>query len=139
MKIVRGDLWTYPADVRIITTNGSIRGDGCAVMGRGCAFEASQRYVMLQRELGVMLKKYGNHVASFPIYNIITFPVKHEWHEQADLALIKRSVDELKRFIQAGKRFVMPRAGCGNGRLQWEDVKPILAVLPDNVRVISYD
>lgn len=139
MKIVKGDLWVYPADIRIVSTNGSVRGDGCAVMGRGCAFEAAQRYIMLPRKLGVMLKKHGNHVFSFPDCNIITFPVKHQWHEDADLQLIERSVKELRQFLQVGKRYVAPRFGCGNGRLQWEDVKPLLVGLPDSVRVIHYE
>lgn len=137
MKTVRGDLWTYPADVRIITTNGDVRKDGCAVMGRGCAREAAYRFVMLPRELGVYLRKYGNHVTLFPKYNLMTFPVKHHWDEDADLTLITRSAKELERFLLPQRRFLMPRAGCGNGRLQWEDVKTVLETLPDNVYVIT--
>lgn len=32
---------------------------------------------------------------------------------------------------------VLPRPGCGNGRLTWEQVKPVIKFLPDNVWVIS--
>ena len=137
MRLVRGDLWTYPADVRIVTTNGTLRQDGTAIMGRGCAWEAAQRFIMLPRELGALLKKHGNHVMSFPRYNLITFPTKHHWSEDSDLDLIRQSVKELKQFLLPHTRYAMVRAGCGHGRLQWEDVEPILAALPNNVIVIS--
>ena len=137
MKIVKGDLWTYPADVRIVTTNGTLRQDGTAVMGRGCACEAAQRFIMLPRELGDVIKKYGNHVALFSQYNLITFPTKHHWSEDSDVKLIELSMRELRKYIRPRVRYVMPRVGCGHGRLQWEDVEPILSKLPDNVLVIS--
>lgn len=139
MKEVFGNLWVYPADWRIVTTNGSVRKDGCCVMGKGCAKEAADRYLMLPRELGVRIKVEGNVVHSFPQYGLLTFPVKHAWHESADLDLIRRSVSQLKRFLSPHLRYAMPRAGAGNGRLRWSDVRPVLAELPDNVRVITFE
>lgn len=32
---VKGNLWTYPAEVRVITTNGFVKKNGEAVMGIG--------------------------------------------------------------------------------------------------------
>ena len=49
---VVGNLWTYAADFRAITTNGTVKFDGRAVMGRGCAREATQRYPKIARQLG---------------------------------------------------------------------------------------
>jgi len=41
MREVTGNLWTYrPAGIRVITTNGTIKASGEAVMGKGCAREA---------------------------------------------------------------------------------------------------
>lgn len=136
---VKGDLWTFPADYRIITTNGYIKRDGTAVMGRGCAKEAVQRYPGIQQELGAMLRQYGNHVLKFKARPLLTFPVKHAWYDPADRDLITRSVTELLRLIQLHKTYVMPRPGCGNGRLLWSEVWPLLRVLPDNVKVITWD
>jgi len=60
--------------------------------------------------------------------NIYSFPVKHKWFYKADLKLIKRSCKELVKLVDRDeyKKVVLPRVGCGNGKLEWIDVKPIL-------------
>ena len=140
-----GDLWAWPADVRIITTNGSVRRDGKAVLGRGCAREAVERHPRLPSLLGERLQAEGNHLHTFSRadllgapYELWTFPVKHHWQERADLPLIARSVAELDARLRFGTRYVMPRPGCGNGQLAWRAVQPLLAVLPDTVTVLHF-
>lgn len=144
MIVVTGNLWTYPTDFRIITTNGAVRSDGRAVMGRGCAKEAAARYPALPRLLGEKLRVFGNHVHFFSDDTIgdriglFTFPVKHRWNERADLDLIARSVEELRATLLVSATYLLPRPGCGNGSLRWEAVQPIVATLPDNVLVIDF-
>lgn len=138
---VYGYLWKYPlADYRVVTTNGTLKNDGTSVMGRGCAQEAAEMYPKLPEELGFNIKSLGNIVHYFPVYKIITFPVKHQWFEVADIKLIEKSTMHLKKLAERtpSNLYVMPRAGCGNGRLDYKDVKKILAILPDNVHVITY-
>ena len=141
---VVGDLWTHPADFRVITTNGAFRADGLAVMGRGCALEAKKRYPKLARLLGERLRARGNHVEFFSDVELgdrlglFTFPVKHRWDQPADLLLIKRSTDEFARHLLSSATYVMPRPGCGNGQRTWAEVRPIVAILPDNVHVIDF-
>ncbi len=135
---VFGNLWTYPADVRIITTNGMVNSKGECVMGRGCAAEAKHRYPNLPKELAVKLKATGNHPYAFDEYDIITFPVKHKWFEWADLPLIKTSALQLAKMLDPNKIYVLPRPGCGNGKRSWNEVRGLLTKLPDNVHVITY-
>lgn len=141
MKEIKGDLWTTPADVICITTNGSVQSNGKAVMGRGCALEAKTKFPVMEKWLGSSIKKYGNHVVSLGIFmerSFFSFPVKHNWWEKADIELIKRSCTELTERIEPWNKVLLPRPGCGNGRLKWEDVKKVIApLLPDNVLVIS--
>ncbi len=134
-----GDLWVYPADFRVITTNGSVKNNGCAVLGRGCAYEASVKYPALPRALGEVLTRRGNRVHYFDEFNggLFTFPVKRQWMERASLDLIRQSTKEFQRQLLEFATYVMPRAGCGNGQLDWADVRPILTELPDNVVVID--
>ena len=89
MKEVRGDLWGFPADAYVVTTNGAIRADGAAVMGRGVALQAKSRFPGIEHALGKLIREYGNHVgviprlAGWPPVAAISFPVKHHWRQAA--------------------------------------------------------
>ncbi len=141
---VTGNLWTYPADWRVITTNGFVKKNGECVMGRGCAQEAAKKWPWLPKELGGRISSFGNNMYTFDEINLISFPVKHNWYEKADLDLIRRSVGELQFLLdpetpaRVKGDVVIPRPGCGNGQLKWEDVRPLLTDLPDNVKVITH-
>ena len=143
---VTGNLWTYPADVRVITTNGTVKKNGECVMGRGCAAEAKRRFPLIASELGDHIRKNGNVPCHFmgDLYDcdIITFPVKHQWFQRADPALIAQSAKTLLQLLEfeAGDITIcLPRPGCGNGGLRWEDVKPILEpILDDRFHVITF-
>ncbi len=145
MKEVTGNLWSYldlPGYQLCITTNGMVRRDGHGVMGRGCAREALHRFPELGLLLGKAIRANGNVFqplsSQHPIWS---FPVKHDWRDDADLALIAQSTAQLKEIAEgdhgAHFKWVLPRPGCGNGHLLWEDVRPIVEVLPDNVLIIS--
>jgi hypothetical protein len=145
MKEVKGNLWDYPADVRVITTNGFVKKNGECVMGRGCAAEAKQRHPRLPKILGDLIQRRGNNV-HYLLYALYSFPVKHHWFQKADIALIEQSAKQLVTLItedwDSGDKepiIVLPRPGCGNGQLNWEDVKPILEpILDDRFHVITF-
>lgn len=139
---IKGNLWTLPADAICITTNGTIKKDGTCVMGRGCAKEAKDKFPGIDKVLGDSIKKYGNNVIYLSDIEdrgdnkrIYSFPVKHNWYEKADLELIEQSCIQLVKEIDStigdfdfgfNIRFIaVPRPGCGNGQLEWKDVKPI--------------
>lgn len=136
MKVIIDDLWRIydeivaPSFSRaiIIPTNGTIRKDASNVMCAGLARDAKMRWPELPLQLGKKVKSCGNAPHGFPQWRIITFPVKHHWWEKADLQLIRQSVMYLATGSHASRYEIiyMPKVGCGNGRLQWRDVKPIL-------------
>lgn len=168
MKEALLDLWTTPADAKCITTNGYVKVNGNLVMGAGVAGQAQARYPNFPKVAGRAVTQYGNIVHAFRSdqlrqnnwsrYNrsmthgsipvddewFITFPVKHVWYENADLELIKRSAHQLMdllnepAFLPIFKTVLLPRPGCGNGHLTWEDVKPVIEpILDDRVTVIT--
>lgn len=110
-------------------------------MGRGVAKQACDHYFAMQITLGKAILMYGNHVlilfentgvANEPA--LVSFPVKYEWDQLANLDLILRSTKELVTLTdQKGwTQVVLPRPGCGNGHRKWREVRPILQPLLDD-------
>lgn len=131
------DLWDIGI-VKVVTTNGYVTKDMKAVMGRGCALEAKLKFPGIDEVLGRMIHNFGNvpHVINLnPI--VVSFPTKHHWREDSDIDLIWESGVHLRNLANDFRwGFVsMPRPGCGNGRLKWEDVKPVLTMLDDRFYV----
>lgn len=128
-----------------ITTNGSIKkvkNYNELVMGRGIALAAKQLHPELPKLLASYVSQIGNHVYYISELNLFSFPVKHHWSEKADIELIKRSCIELLWYIKFGlsnqlitmfseKQIIiteenpvyLPKPGCNNGQLKWEDVE----------------
>lgn len=110
-------------------------------MGRGCALEAAKRYPDLPKILGEKIKQNGNIVQPLKWdsrWIIYAFPVKHNWWEIADLELIEQSCKQLSELTRR-RTYLLPRPGCGNGKLDWEtQVKPICAkYLRSNIIIVS--
>ena len=140
MREATGDLWTYHdrGEWVAVTTNGVIKTGGEAVMGRGVAAAAKYRYPELPKQLAVNLRKHGNRVFVFRNIRLITFPTKHDWRKPSDLKLIEQSCWQLMQAL--GKfnieQLYMPRPGCGNGQLDWADVRPAVDVFFDGRIVV---
>lgn len=142
MKEIAGNIWDfYPGHAIVITTNGNVKKkNGECVMGRGCAKEAKDRFPWIAKELGFRIKRYGNHVHLLG-QGIISFPTKHNWWEDSDISLIERSTQELVAIVNeiGWDSVVLPRPGCSNGRLEWDEVKPVLEkYLDDRFEIITF-
>ena len=143
MKEVIGNLWDYHEKGHwvAITTNGFVKRNGEAVMGRGVALEAKKRFPRLPEVLGLSIKFCGNTVRvlgtpPFLDYKLVAFPVKHRWWERADVALIEEGCKLLSISWPKGVKLYMVRPGCGNGGLDWKDVRPILEKYLDDRFVV---
>jgi len=130
---IKGDLWELYTSLDeheaiAIPTNGTVKNNGDAVMGKGLALEAAKRCRELPQKLGVKLRVSGNVPYYFQEYKVVTFPTKNDWTCKADLDLIRRSCGQLNQLIELNKltRVYVPKVGCGNGRLAWTDVRPML-------------
>jgi len=138
---VQGNLWNYwkAGAWLVVTTNGSVRKDGDAVMGRGIAKQAADYFPTLAPDLGQKIRHVGNHVFVFFDLRVLTMPVKYHWKQPASWGLIRQSIEQLVVVVNSlGINSVaMPRPGCGNGGLQWRDVRPLLATLNDRFRVVE--
>ena len=143
MTEIFGNIWQYynREFFRIlIPTNGDIKNNGCGVMGRGVARQAVFNVPGIEYDLGNALKSRGN-VVSRLTEHIYSFPTKHHWQDRSNMDLIRDSAEQLCQLLIRHKTFnwVLPRPGCGNGRLQWVVVRPVLISLPDNLWIISIE
>lgn len=137
------NLWSYPAEVRCITTNGIVKRSGAAVMGAGSAKQAKLRYPGIEMRLGRMIAAEGNNVhiiSNDPL--IVSFPTKHRFVDKADLSLIRESACQLVMMADrfGWKSIVLPRPGCGNGGRWWlSEVRPILIDILDERFTVIHD
>lgn len=131
-------------DALCILTNGFVKNNGNAVMGRWIAKQIATLYPEAPTILGNSLKEHGNIFR--PLFKskgklYLTYPTKDVWWNNYSLDIIKSSAEALSAFANSfpNMRILLPRPGCGNGGLDWKDVKPILEnILPSNVVIITY-
>jgi len=142
---LKDNLWRYRTVA--ITTNGSVKRDGRLVMGRGVALQAKLKFKKSDIDLkaGHTVREQGNNVHFLGVfydkkgrqYRIYTFPVKYSWYEKADINLIKSSAHQLYELRHQFARIFIPRPGCGNVALKWEEVKPVLKeILGDDTKFV---
>lgn len=160
MREATGNIWdlVQPTEAIVITTNGTVTKEGRGVMGRGIALEAKQKVKGIDKMLGHYLVSQGNHAwylaraaewSGGPQYGLICMPVKHQWHQDADPELIVRSAQEMVELANREQHIAgpdewaniwMPRPGCGNGRLDWSLVKPLIEdILDDRFIAVTFD
>jgi len=136
------------ADLFLITTNSTIRRDGRLVMGRGIARQARDRFPGLAGAFGRQILsccgnqgEYGLLVSPrWPEAKLGAYQVKRHYGQPANLELVRHSTTALCAWCadhpEALVHLNFP--GVGNGRLQREDVLPIVAQLPARVTVWEY-
>ncbi len=124
------NLWDFDSEqyYRVITTNGNIKKNGKAVMGKGITLQAVERYPELPKLLAKHIKYGGNIVGVFKECKIITFPTKNNWREKSSYELIRKSCQDLfETCIFYGiDKIVIPMVGCSNGGLEWDKVRKII-------------
>jgi O-acetyl-ADP-ribose deacetylase (regulator of RNase III) len=75
---------------------------------------------------------------------IINFPTKEDWRHPTRMEWVERGLEKLREFLvlEGVRSVALPPLGCGNGGLEWGEVRPrIERVLGDlrDVRVVVYE
>jgi O-acetyl-ADP-ribose deacetylase (regulator of RNase III) len=133
---VKGDLFLSPAKVLVNPVNTE------GIMGKGIALKFKNNYhdmfVAYQNYCKEGLFTIGKLMLfKYPNKWILLFPTKESWKMPSKLAYIDIG---LKRFINVYKdkkisSIAFPKLGCGNGGLDWEDVKPIMEKYLNNISI----
>jgi len=105
-----------------------------------CARQAAERFPNLASRLGALIAADGNHVHDLGD-GLVSFPVEETPYDNPDPDIIRRSAMELVELADRCHwlEIILPRPGCGNGGLDWKDVRPrIEHILDDRFVVITY-
>ncbi len=127
LQLVTGNMLESDADCLVNTVNCE------GYMGKGIAYQFKLKFPENNRDYVKSCKngslKIGT-IHSFREENklIVNFPTKNKWREKTKIEYIHTGLSELKRFISFHgiKSVAIPPLGCGNGGLNWIDVKPVI-------------
>ncbi len=100
---------------------------------KACQTNQLQTGQLLITETRMLIPKY-----------IINFPTKKHWRHPSKIEYIKSGLKELKKAIKKLqiKSIAIPPLGCGNGKLNWQEVKPLIVKELEaltEVRVLIYE
>lgn len=148
MQEIKGNLWDYygkPNHIVCITTNCSLKSDlHTAVMGKGIAKEALDRFPGIDLKLGNIIRKGLGSRCFELVPGVWSFPTKNDWRQPSFLEFIDGSARSLRLIstsdVWRNHTFIIPRPGCGCGGLDWRDVKLGLELIfsEDRFKIISY-
>ena len=144
IKFRKGDI--INADVEALVNTVNTEG----VMGKGIALEFKQHfpknYEFYRKacengevEIGKMLV-YETGKLTYPHF-IINFPTKKHWKNPSKLEYINEGLIDLSRIIKQYeiKSIAIPPLGCGNGKLNWNEVKPLIINAVENIDNLKTD
>lgn len=144
-----GDLFEDPSEALVNTVN-------CVgVMGAGVALEFKKRWPENFREYrklcdagalrpGVLfIHAVGDLVSGAPKY-LVNFPTKDHWRNGSSRSYIVDGLEALVEHIEALgiSSIAMPPLGCGNGGLDWNDIRPLIVEKLgrlEGVDIVVYD
>lgn len=140
ITFLKGDIFKSPAQVIVNTVN------TVGVMGKGVALEFKKRFPEMFKSYQKVCENKELDIGKLMIWKssekwVLLFPTKKHWRNPSKLEYIEAG---LKKFKQTWDKMgiesiAFPRLGCGNGALNWKDVKPLmekyLQKLPINVYI----
>lgn len=141
-------------DYICFTSNSFVKNNGSLVMGAGFAKSIKDKFPNIDLEFGKLINSITDLVSihrtsydilkrNFPRYglvfidNIGAFQTKYSFNNPSTVELIQFSTEKLKEFAEnnPNKLIGLNYPGIGLGKLQEEQVLPIIETLPDNVLI----
>ena len=131
IKVTQGDLLKDDAEAIVNTVN-------CAgVMGKGIALQFKNKWPSNFRAYEVACKAKAVRPGRMFVHGcgglvkphyIINFPTKDHWRGKSDIGFIRDGlVDLVAQICHLRIRSIaIPPLGCGNGGLDWADVRPLM-------------
>lgn len=127
LRYVRGNLLDSPAQTLVNTVN------TVGVMGKGIALQFRERYPKMYERYRECCQAKALDIGKLQLYRtaehwILNFPTKRHWRRPSKLEWIELGLQKfVATYADKGITSVaFPMLGCGNGDLDWADVKPLM-------------
>lgn len=127
IKYITGNLLESEADILINTVNCE------GFMGKGIAYQFKMKYPQNNTDYVKACKNKTLMIGKLHYYKedgkiIINFPTKDKWRNKSKIEYIEKGLEELRVLLPKldAKSIAIPPLGCGNGGLEWNEVKNII-------------
>ena len=126
-----GNLFEARTDALVNTVNEvGVMGKGVALQFKESFPDAARSYIDAAKRGDVKVGRVlvtESHSLSGPGW-IIHFPTKRHWRNPSKLEWVREGLDDLRSVIvELGiSSIALPPLGCGNGGLDWADVRPVI-------------
>jgi len=124
---LRSSLFDSPAQTLVNTVN------TVGVMGKGIAAEFKAKFPDMFREYKKLCDSHAFQIGNLHLWKsserwVLNFPTKATWRAPSRIDYIEKG---LKKFSEVYEELGItsisfPPLGCGNGQLQWNQVRPIM-------------
>ena len=127
IEYTKGNMFECNADCLINTVNCE------GFMGKGIAYQFKMRfpennksYVKACRTGTLTVGKVHSYIEEG--ITIVNFPTKNKWRENSKIEYIEKGMESFVELLPSltVKRIAIPPLGCGNGGLDWIEVKKIV-------------
>jgi O-acetyl-ADP-ribose deacetylase (regulator of RNase III) len=143
-KFTVGDI--LEADVECLVNTVNCEG----YMGKGIAYQFKLRFPENNKEYVKACRNQSLRIGTLHYFLekeklIINFPTKDKWRKKSEINYIHQGLSELVKLINSLKikSIAIPPLGCGNGGLNWTEVKPLiieyLTPVSDSVEILIYE
>lgn len=143
-KFITGDILDSEAYCLVNTVNCQ------GYMGKGIAYQFKLKYPENNRDYEKACKTGSLKIGTLHHFRegdklIVNFPTKVNWRAKSKIDYIHAGLGELVRLVQDLniESIAIPPLGCGNGGLNWNDVKPVIVeyfkAIIDHVDVVIYE
>lgn len=103
------------------------------VMGKGLASSFKTKYPDMFKAYKELCDEGRFNIGNLWLWKVanqwvLNFPTKKHWRQPSRLSYVEAGLEKfVQQYEQRGIREIaFPRLGCGNGGLEWDDVRPLM-------------
>jgi len=147
VEYTEGNLLEAEVDALVNTVN------EVGVMGKGIALQFREAFPTSARQYIEAASRDEVHVGHVYVTRddslagprwVIHFPTKRHWRQRSQIEWVRSGLRDLVRVVRENgiESIALPPLGCGNGGLDWDDVRSEIETAfarVDDVRVVVYE